>query len=182
MASTRNRVAPIDTDTTFRNARVVVPYIRGMQRVSTLQAVGEQAPEFELFELSADEPTMYAEMVEHLWRIPRTYVNVEQDIVPPPVSIARLIQCEHVWCLHPYQVGGRISGPWLGLVKFAGRLLRQFPDVPRKAFYDRHTGKLDCRWQDVGRRLAGVLRAEAFEPHYHWPAARHLHEYSSGTV
>lgn len=154
---------------------VVVPYVAGMLHPATDLEVRAQFPEARFFELPRKRDGAYAELVEALWRTGRTFVIVEQDIVPPQGAISGLIECPWVWCGHPYVVGDRTPAVMLGLTKFAGVLTRSDPGLAKRALDRRRDPGGWVHWRSVEARLASDLGRSRRHPHVHLPAAAHRH-------
>lgn len=162
-----------------REHRVVVPFVAGMLQPATRQAVERQAPHAQLWRLDADDQGAYARLLAAMWSAGRTFLIVEQDVVPPAGSLAAMGSCEHPWCAVPYSVGG---GPILGMLgcsKFAGNFTATHPSLADVWLRRRFKGQAWCPWRSCDTALAGGMRTAGAAPHMHLPAALHLHRYST---
>lgn len=156
---------------------LVAPYVPGMVRSATRIALARSGYAPNYIALNPTDPFAYARLVVHLWSTRATVVIVEHDIVPPDGSIGALFDCPRPWCIHPYLISGRRYLLGLGLVKLAGTMMGQHPDLARRAVCRKREGVIDTEWRSVDRYLARALQGRNRPPHFHQPDAVHLHEY-----
>lgn len=98
-----------------------------------VQATAEQWPGFVLH---LDEPhplCTYADYVRTLWAGLGDLVIVEGDSIPPPGSLAGLLECPAPWCTHQSWVGERYLEDTLGLARFSAALQRFRPYLADEA-------------------------------------------------
>jgi len=108
---------------------VVIPHVLDGLRNETVEAVYEQWPGALLHPLRSDDPYAYADAIRFYWRTLGDLIVCEQDVVPPPGAIRRLIACDCAWCTHRHWLGTRYHDDTLGLAKFSWALRRRLPDL-----------------------------------------------------
>ena len=157
--------------------RVVVPYVLGMVRDETIAELDRQWAGVLPVRIDPADDYAYGELVADLWAQASTLVICEQDVVPPPGSIAALIDCPQQWCVHEMPFEGRRLAPTLCLAKFAGSLMAARPRLARQAL-SKHTGQR-CRthWRAVDITLQNALHHAGVQVHVHQPPIVHLHDY-----
>lgn len=159
---------------TFR-PYVRVPYVRGMLRAETREAVLDQDPLCEFSELDRGSPTAYARWLIEDWARKKTTIIIEQDVVPPPTSLTRLLYCHRQWCTHPAMYDGHVLDDTLCLVKFGEALKRERPELMEHALLGGGGSYLWTDWRMCDRRISTYFRARGYEPCVHQPKAVHLH-------
>jgi hypothetical protein len=116
-------------------------------------------------DVSSDDQA-YWRLLTDLWRKGEDFCIVEQDNVPAPGVLQEIESCPEEWCGEPYLLGGQ-WGCRFGVVRFRGALMARYPFIP-DAIKARSWHALDSAWINH-LRLVGPQ-----EPHWHWPAAKHL--------
>jgi hypothetical protein len=159
---------------------VYLPYVVGMLRSETTEALGHGPCPVVPVRLPADHPYAYTECLARWWDRGEVFIICEQDIVPPIWSIERLVRCPRPWCYHPYDVGGGPTGPMLGLVKFDPATLSTNPRSVPKALRPRSTPPGWVHWRSSNEAIQRALVGMGARPHQHLPAAVHLHDYGAG--
>lgn len=108
-----------------REVRVLVPYVDGGLKPETLAAVRNSGLPFEAIVLEDD--SAYHELIARAWAEAKTFIVVEQDIVPHPGALAELLLCPEPWCAFGYEYPpfGLYAG--MGCAKFATELLVVLP-------------------------------------------------------
>jgi hypothetical protein len=109
----------------------------------------------------------YHWLLEGFWHRQQGVLIVEHDIVPYPGAIASLQACAEDYCGVPYLVGRNFVVD-LGLTRFSAAIMAAYPDA-----VDRME---DDHWKSQDGQMLGYLRPLRGEPHWHWPAARHLND------
>lgn len=103
---------------------------------------------------------------------------VEQDMVPAPGVVDRMLDCPRPWCSSPYRIG---SGIWLdeglGCTKFAVRLKTRHPDLMQRVGDLDDDGQPAKTWRRLDTRIARLLRDLGYAPHRH-ARSEHLHDYA----
>lgn len=108
----------------------------------------------------------YWRLLRDLWARKRSFILLEQDIVPPPGALEALEACPHEWCGVPYPVGN-IWGVFHGCTKYGASIIKRYPEALR-SFSSRY-------WQNLDSQLIAYIgRRQKEGPHFHWPAAEHL--------
>lgn len=156
----------------------IVPFVPGMLNERT-QAWAE-ACGVPSWELDPDDDTAYWWLLAEHWLMGHhDLVVVEQDIVPAPGVVERMLACPRPWCSSPYPIsGGYLLDTGLGCTKFAARLKTRHPD-----FMDR-VGSIDDdglparNWRRLDVRIARTLRDLGYRPHRH-ARSEHLHDYQA---
>lgn len=159
---------------------VLIPYVEGMLRDLTETAVLSSGLSVVHGWIDRDIESDYATLLADAWTSERTFVVVEQDIVPPPGAIMELVHCGALWCVHEYPVSGRLYGPLLGLAKFSYALQLLHPDAMTDALHYRKGKRSWCPWRSCSEAVASHLMGLGIEPHVHQPPAIHLHDYGTG--
>lgn len=108
---------------------VLVPYVSGQLHQDVEDEVRRQAPQAIYCELRAEDDYAYATLLRQAWRAQGDLVVVEQDTVPPPGAIERLLDCHEAWCTHPHRVGSRHQVDTLGLACFRWALRELLQDL-----------------------------------------------------
>src|SRR5579859_1112290 len=176
---------------------VVVPHVPGMLRSRTRLAVLEQAGTAAVFIPDPGGGFYYADLLRRLWRELGPLVIVEQDVVPPPGSIAGLLGCPQLWCGHMLPAPGRLISQSFGLVKFSAELKARLPllmdtAMARPPWYRTRrclkAGEPNLfpegreaewpstvAWPSCDIYLGRDLMASGVEWHRHEPPVEHLH-------
>jgi len=176
---------------------IVVPHVPGMLRERTRQAViGECGPAAR-FIPDPGGGFYYSDLLRKLWREGGPLVIVEQDVVPPPGSIAQLLACPEEWCGHMLPAQGRLISQSFGLVKFSAALIERLPLLMDKAMArppwlrtmrslklgepnlfpegGEPTWPSTVAWPSCDIYLGRDLMASGVAWHRHEPAVEHLH-------
>lgn len=131
-------------------------------RPETAAAAGEAATYVD----TGKDDEAYWRLLRDLWNRKRTFILLEQDILPPPGMLDELWACPAEWCGCPYPVGN-IWGVFHGATKYSASLMRRHPEALR-SFSSRY-------WQNLDSQLIAYIgRRQKESAHWHWPAARHL--------
>lgn len=184
--------------------RVVIIAVDGGLRPETLAAVEEQFPAVELAIQGRGERFALADDLRRLWREPGDLVVVEQDNIPPPGSIRRLLECPRGWCGHLGPCGGRLQPMTHQLVKWSESYRRRFPDAADVALgrdvqaerghcaptghswgwdlHDPRSWPSRVGWITVDSVLARQLQRHGEPWHQHDPPVGHLHDYTARPV
>jgi hypothetical protein len=145
-----------------------------MLRSETVYAVNDQWQTAHFYPIDPHSPTRYARLLIELYVDPGDLVIVEQDVVPPEGSIARLLDCDYAWCTHPMLHGGERKIDLLGLAKFSAGLKRMWPYAFEAALHKGVGGSHRPHWRSCDTLIARWLRIHKLEPHVHGPDAIHL--------
>lgn len=171
--------APPDTGATTQRQPaeplVAVPYIAGMLRWETEEAVSSWGGRYALYPLERSDPYSYATLLESLWARGFDLVIVEHDIVPAPGMIKGLLDCEALWCSHYYHVGSAVYTTGLGLCKFSRTLQEQLPGAAQLAAAHPKTGGGRMDWTGLNESIERVLTRRAVVQHVHEGYPAHLH-------
>lgn len=144
--------------------RVVVPYTPGMLSAAVPYAL--RAHPADVVEWRPTEGERgYWDLMRGLWREGRSFVVVEQDVVPWPGAVEALWACPSDWCCHDYSDEG-VPSPMLGCTKIGAGLIARNPGIwdgrPRGGF----SAGIDMHlWE---RCSPGA------DPHFHHPPVTHL--------
>lgn len=173
---------------------ILVPYVEGMLHERTRawwaepRSHEEQRPE--LADLPVSDDTAYWRLLAAYWRVtepiqhdlyeaPTTpdLVVVEQDIVPAPGVVERMLACPRPWCASPYPIsGGHLLDTGLGCTKFAARLKSRHLDFMDRVGLIDDDGLPAKNWRRLDVRIARTLRELGYRPHRH-ARSEHLHDY-----
>lgn len=156
---------------------VLVPYVPGMLQGPTLQAVLAQVPAARLEPIDHADRYAYGRLLTRVGAESLDLVVVEQDVVPPPGAIAKLLACPRDWCGHRIDCGNGPADATLGLVKFGRRLIRSHPDLFVRAAGRGKIGPARVPWNALDGWVRFVLHRWGVDWHPHEPQASHLHSY-----
>lgn len=154
---------------------VAVPYVAGMLRPDTFDAVAHGGHPATFYAFDRTDDGAYARLVERLWGRRETFVVVEQDVVPHAGAIAELVQCPAPWCSHCYDDPGYQRVPMLGLAKFAASLLAKTPEVATTVLRDGARHAVPVHWRQLNEVLVAHLLARGVTWHRHLPDVEHHH-------
>lgn len=156
---------------------IMVPYVHGMLHEETVEAVRAAGYPYALWPIDHTDPFAYGALFAQWWATPGHLVVVEQDMVPPPGSIEKLIACEHVWCSHTYSCDTQVPAYGLGLCKFSRSVKDTYPTLGEQAARS-YTGRArGMHWLSLNERIIGLMLHWGFTVHLHDPEAGHLHDY-----
>ena len=156
---------------------MLVPYVDGMLRGDTADAVLAQAPAARLVPIDPDDPYAYGRTLTRVAAESLDLIVVEQDVIPPPGAIAGLLACPDGWCGHRVDCGNGPADATLGLAKFGRQLLRRHPDLFVRAAGRGKVGPCRVPWNALDGWVRHVMRAWGVTWHAHSPDAPHLHDY-----
>lgn len=156
---------------------VVVPFVAGMLRVATVDAVLDYGGPARFERLDPRDPYGYARLFARLWDAGEGFTIVEQDVVPPPGALAALACCSGLWCGHRLPCGADPLAYTFGLVRFAGGLLRAFPDLGRRIAGRGRPRRVSVPWNALDIATYRQLVGRGLTWHEHTPPATHLHAY-----
>ena len=106
---------------------IVVPFVPGLLRKATYEAVREQVGDEAVFLADPGGGMFYADLLRRLYHQPGDLIIVEQDVIPPPGSLRALEACPGLWCGHRLPFEGKLNYGTLGLAKFSRELKRILP-------------------------------------------------------
>jgi len=75
------------------------------------------------------DPFAYGSVLRHLWRQRGELVVIEQDVVPPPGSIHRMLTCARGVCTMPIRLHNSVSSLTFGMIHFGAAFRVKFPDA-----------------------------------------------------
>lgn len=108
---------------------VVVPFVNGMLREATMDALHQADQAYVTYPIPADDPYQYAAYFRLWWRLPIDLVILEQDMVPTAEQFHQLIHHPDPWVAMPYHVGDGQYATGLGFCKIAKSLRERHPDA-----------------------------------------------------
>lgn len=160
------------------HARIIIPYVPGMLHPDTENwARGYEAAE--LHRLDPGDDAAYYTLMSELWQETGDLIIVEQDILPTPTTVERMLNCTATWCTAQYQIAG---GQWvnnaLGCVKFGEGLRQKWPGVMVRVGYLTEDGAPRYSWRRLDTRISQVLHELDLRPHWDHAPVEHLHDYS----
>lgn len=152
--------------------RVFIPYIEGGLRDETLKAAN--ASGLEVIEDLLKRDDDYYNLAAALWSEGKSFITLEQDIVPHEGALKELAECPEPWCAFAYEYPpfGKYAG--MGCAKFSAELIVRFPDAlteTGKWKDDLHPPKHWCR---VDGWLKQYLLERGATQHIHGEV-KHLH-------
>ncbi len=148
-----------------------MPYARLYPETrAALDAAGVNA---EYVNVAGDDYAYHA-LLSRMWSYGSGFINIEQDIVVRPDTVALLEACPEEWCGWAYPISAGY-GSWLGCVKFSDSLVRDRPGAFDATVNLPYDGTPRRHWARIDTRLAVVLEQhEGLRMHVHWPAVGHL--------
>jgi hypothetical protein len=144
--------------------RVIQPWVTRFTEVE--DALDQSGFTWESEHLDSDDDESYYRLVAALWIAGEDFCIVEQDNVPASGVLAEIERCPCEWGAEPYWLHGA-WGARFGVVRFRSDLIRRHPHL-LESVQQRSWSGLDSAVMNH-LRLAGPQ-----EPHWHWPAAKHL--------
>lgn len=158
---------------------MIVGYVPKFLRRRTVDAVIEQAPHAEFFDVSA-RPDSYYEMFRRVWADAQDFVLIEHDIVIRPGTIEALDACPEPWCACPIGVEAKRSGrdeAYFQCNRWRREMMLERPDVTEIPIQRRHWGTLDAFFLarmrgNVHKKVVGETvpiepTVKGYEPHTH---------------
>ena len=144
---------------------IVVPYVPGMLRAATREALPWDA--VRPVDVSADRHA-YWRLLRDLWASGSDVTIIEQDIVPHKGAIDDLDECGWGWCAFPYDDDGMLLTAF-GMVRWRGWFTAKHPDVVEQ-IPEQHRD-----WVGLDGVVIGELHRRGEKEHIHGPEVRHLH-------
>ena len=120
-----------------------------------------------------DSDTSYFELLRDTWLEQKTFLIVEQDMVPTLEQIASLEDCEQDWCAYAYSYM-ESTHAGLGLCKFSGALQRIHPDTILETSKESTDAHPMNHWCNLDDRIRRVLTRYGVSQHIHEGLAVHL--------
>lgn len=151
--------------------RVIVAYATLYPETKAALEADGYSPEY--VDVGRSE-SAYHDLLASVWRTGRGFVNVEQDIVPWPGALARLIECPELWCGFAYSLSTGYNST-LGCARFQEALVHGHPTVFQEMDQLPLHGEAPRKWSRVDIRLKEILEdRHGLKMHIHWPAVGHL--------
>ncbi len=161
---------------------VMVPYVEGMLHEETVEAVRASGYPSTLWPIDRADPYQYGGLFAHWWALSGDLVIVEQDIVPPPDAIKKMVECEHVWCSHNYSCDNPVPAYGLGLCKFQHGIRMITPTLGEQAARNYRGVARQMPWAQLNERIITLMNHWGIKVHLHEPEATHLHVYETADV
>lgn len=161
---------------------VLVPYVHGMLHEETVAVIAASGYPYTLWPLNPDDPYAYGALFAEWWVKPGDLIIVEQDIVPPPDSIDKMVRCEALWCSHQYHCNTDTPAYGLGLCKFADAAKRYHPTLGEQAARNYLGHARQMHWHGLNERIIALMAHWGHNVHLHDPIAQHLHDYGTSDV
>ena len=125
----------------------------------------------------------YFDLICRLWSERRSFVILEQDVLPAPGVREAMASCPEPWCAGLHKLHDDAPDVWsLGFMQFRSELLVRHYAQLETGSYEPDGATLlaevlgeNKSWRRVDLALYTVLRMGGFtEPHLHGPSGRHL--------
>lgn len=150
--------------------RVIYPYTS--THPGAVSALNETGKAWEPHDVSGDK-TSYAQLLGEIWKLGKSFVVIEQDIVINPDTLDIFASCGHDWCAFSYPFGyGQIEG--LGCTRFSSDLLLRRPDALERTWDHIDPKHPAGHWCALDARLNHVLSGYGEVRHVHAPPVGHL--------
>ena len=154
---------------------VSVPCTPDRLQPATLAAVALSGLPYRLVIFNPDDPYGYGRWWRQQWEKGETVIVLEHDVVPTRGQLLELERCGHDWCSYRYDSDLYGRGPMFGLVRFAGRVMRDHPLAADVALEDGERRPTEVGWWEVDYAMARDLLIRGVQWHEHLPPVRHLH-------
>lgn len=154
---------------------VVVPFVHGHLHPDVLPAVKASRLPYKLEDLDPTDEGAYGRMVRRMWRLQRTFIVCEHDVIPTLDQLQEIARCGHDWCSYSYDDGLYPAGPMLGLARFSRALMRQHPHAAEVALVTGRRRDQEAEWWRVDSLMARDLMIRGADWHEHVPAVHHAH-------
>ena len=139
--------ARVDTEIA-KGAHVVVPHTAdGLREETTLAVDASRIPA--QYVNTGEEDHDYHDLISDEWANGKTFITVEQDIVPPETALEQLLACDQPWCGYEYEYPPfpfKYAG--MGCTKFSVELIARNPHAmieTAKWSDPKHPAKHWCR-------------------------------------
>jgi hypothetical protein len=160
---------------------IVVPYVDGMLREETMQAVHDSGEAYLTQPIDPDDPYDYAGWFRTWWKMPMDFIVIEQDMVPTPAQIKTLIEQGPDWSGIPYHVGDGRYTAGLGFCKISAALRKRWPNAGVNASLDPADSRNLIAWPSLNENVERHLTrlGERFwalsgkVEHLHYPEPAH---------
>jgi hypothetical protein len=154
---------------------VIVPFVHGRLHPDVVPAVQGSRLPYRLEDLDPTDEGAYGRMVRRLWRLQRTFIICEHDVVPTFDQLRGIAGCGHDWCSFAYDDDLYPPGPMFGLARFSRRLMRDHPHTAEDALVTGRRRDSEAEWWRVDALMARSLLIRRVEWHRHEPAVHHVH-------
>lgn len=154
---------------------IAVPYVDGMLRTETVDAIVAAVGPFTPWRLEPGDPYAYARALIEWWGQGRTLIVIEQDIVPADGMIRTLAECPQDWCTQAYHVGEGRFTTGLGFCKISRRITAAWPDAANQAMRDAAGRDAHTDWRGVNEAIERKIMRHGYWAHEHPGRAEHLH-------
>lgn len=162
-------------------AFVVVPYVEGMLRDQTHDAISAWGGTYVTYPIDAGDREAYAAGFKAWWQVPMDLIVIEQDMTPTGEQINALIDTPHEWAGAAYHIGFGRTTTGLGFCKIALSLRERYPSAGENIIRNQSRGGGLADWvslnENVARhleRLGERMHVLDFEVgHLHYPRAPH---------
>lgn len=165
----------LDSTLSIPPPRVTVPYVAGYLRHETSIAIDACGYNAQPYPIDGGDPYSYARWFAAMWNNGGDLVVIEHDMVPEPIHVRRLIECEAEWCSHYYHVGQSVYTTGLGFCKFSHNLQCRLPLIGQYAMTSPRTRGGLVPWQGLNESIDRALVRRGVTQHVHDGNIPHLH-------
>lgn len=153
---------------------VALCYLRGRLFERVEWALAEQAPDYQPWPDVPGDPHSYPRHLARLLSAGRDLIICEGDVLPAPGSIGQLLDCPSPWCAFSLWLGERYTDDTLGLCRFSGSLVHDYPGWPWRALLAPPSRGGLVHVRSVDAAISRWLRSRGLRPHRHDPPPLHL--------
>lgn len=154
---------------------IVAPYVPGVGRPETLDAVAAAGMPFCVWPLPVSDDGAYPNLVARLWGRGEPFLLVEHDMVPDSWGLVEMAGCGEPWCTAPYETRSRDElTDGLGVAGFGRQLLDEAPDLLARVFRRWKMTQRQPTWQHLDLTMVNLLRRSGWAPHVHRFPVEHL--------
>ncbi len=156
---------------------VLIPYVEGMLRPETMDAVHQSGEAYLTQPLDPADPYHYAAVFRDWWNLPMDLIILEQDMVPMPGQFRALARHDDPWVAMPYHVGDGRYATGLGFCKISRRLRTSYPGAGVNCSTDPRDSRELIGWKSLNENIEkhltrlGVTQTVIGTPvtHLHYP-------------
>lgn len=160
---------------------IVVPFVPGMLREATMEAVKESGQAWLTAPIDPQDAYAYAGYFRDWWEYDFDLIVIEQDIVPMPEQINALAAHPADWVTVPYHVGQGRYATGLGFCRISRALRRRHPHAGINASLDPRDTRNLVNWislnESVERHLHRLGERQSVcdgtVEHLHYPVPAH---------
>jgi hypothetical protein len=154
---------------------VYVPFVAGRLHPGTWAAVAGSGLPAQFWAIDPADTGAYGRLVRRLWVKGADMVICEHDVVPTRDQLTAIADCGHGWCSYGYDSDLYPDGPYFGLVRFSGQVMRAHPRAAEVALHTGNSKQYEVGWWEVDAMMARDLKIRGVAWFQHRPPVHHAH-------